>query len=840
MNKQYDEHQLRAIHAEGGHYLVLAPPGCGKTDILAERVTYALRQGVRPDEMLCLTFTNRASRGMKNRITEKAGQEAEGIFVGNVHRFCSRYLFANNLVGENTSIMDEDDMNSVITAIEPDYFLYSNHQYNKRCINEVDRLDSYITLKLKDAPDDVLTKDDKLILGYMEAEKAGFESSKVTDPIVRHTLQYRRYKQQHNLISFSDILALAYIHLKDNKSHSRYRWIQVDEVQDLNALQTAIIDLLTATGHGATVMYLGDEQQAIFSFLGAKIEQIDRLRELCKGHILHLEKNYRSPDYLLEVLNTYAEDVLHVHHDLLPQPTRFAAHDPFDLIIANNADTQAETNRIIKMIRYYLQFDDERLALLVPTNQKADDISRKLLSEGISHFKISGQDMFSGKSYKTITAFFNVLVNPFNLMAWARLIHGIQATSTADNARDIVYRLKRKMMTVNDLLAGETYIERFCHKFSKGDMTVVDITTTGNDILHDHITRIRAIRIKQGKPQKGNVLDLTITLTDNKPGNDNHLLGSHEALERFARFMGDTPILGHDMEPQSLILQRSFEEHLHEQIAIETFDTYALAKYAEPDLLSYEPERIIHDLNLHIDPEQETDPLGEVIAIATHCHQCGKNTLREQRLAKQDKQYHKIIQKMSVLEPLMANLHERIHLPLSHLGRTLADELKDIHDLFVQQGFINDLADKFTIFLRYVQSEWTDYDKEDTLYGQIHRHIIDMTASMNEGDLIGTDNLMSDRIFIMTVHKGKGLEFENIVILDANSGSYPFHRVSKVLDNPEQFSIDEIEEAEMEMDEAKRKFYVALSRSKKRICVSYSRGFLTSFMDSIRHYFKGN
>ena len=92
----YDNKQQVAIDAQSGYFLVLAPPGCGKTDILSQRIVQAKGKGVAFEDMLCLTFTNRASRGMKNRIMEKIGEDASNIFVGNVHRYCSNFLFANS------------------------------------------------------------------------------------------------------------------------------------------------------------------------------------------------------------------------------------------------------------------------------------------------------------------------------------------------------------------------------------------------------------------------------------------------------------------------------------------------------------------------------------------------------------------------------------------------------------------------------------------------------------------------------------------------------------------------------------------------------------------------
>ena len=87
-----DATQRQIINLHQGSHLVLAPPGCGKTQLLAERIANALDQGVSPSDMICLTFTNRAARGMRERINERVGDAADTLFVGNVHRYCSHFL----------------------------------------------------------------------------------------------------------------------------------------------------------------------------------------------------------------------------------------------------------------------------------------------------------------------------------------------------------------------------------------------------------------------------------------------------------------------------------------------------------------------------------------------------------------------------------------------------------------------------------------------------------------------------------------------------------------------------------------------------------------------------
>lgn len=116
-----DECQRHVIEAQSGIHLVLAPPGCGKTQILTERIRRAHEKGVAFDDMLCLTFTNRAARGMAERISANiADEDARNVYVGNVHRFCSRFLFSNGVVAAESSVIDDEDALSILARIMGD------------------------------------------------------------------------------------------------------------------------------------------------------------------------------------------------------------------------------------------------------------------------------------------------------------------------------------------------------------------------------------------------------------------------------------------------------------------------------------------------------------------------------------------------------------------------------------------------------------------------------------------------------------------------------------------------------------------------------------------------
>ena len=324
MSLSFDSYQQKIIELDRGSHLVLAPPGCGKTAILAERVARAIEKGADPARMLCLTFTNRASRGMKERIETRTGSASE-VFVGNTHRFCGHFLFENGIVEKSTGILDETDFMSVLAEL---YGVDDESRLTRdqsRLMNDAFNLQHLIYQFRHHHPDAILQNVDREMIGQLKAvaEELGMTPSKTVIVDIYDTIDividrlgqspfhapalsvlklardYERYKNEHRLIDFDDMLLKAYDTLKTG-TYKTYNWIQVDEVQDLNMLQLAIVELLADRDENVSV-FLGDEQQSIFSFIGAKGATINYLRTHCGDKIHRLERNYRSPGYLLEL-----------------------------------------------------------------------------------------------------------------------------------------------------------------------------------------------------------------------------------------------------------------------------------------------------------------------------------------------------------------------------------------------------------------------------------------------------------------------------------------------------------------------------------------------------------
>ena len=860
--KKYDKDQLVAINATNGQFLVLAPPGCGKTDILAERIVHARENGILFSEMLCLTFTNRASRGMRNRIMERVGEEAKDIFVGNIHRFCSNYLFENPNSGipENASIMDDDDQLDLFTSYSSEDFLYRNGNPNKMAVSYVDKLSAYIKQTQLGHTETVKFADDQSASLFETAKSHNFDPNEVPadKTFLKYALMYMRYKKERDIIDFSDILIMAYDCLLRDTSHKRYNWIQVDEVQDLNALQLAIIDQLTS--ESPTVMYLGDEQQAIFSFMGAKLDLLSLLKDRCKGHILTLSHNYRAPKYLLDLCNEYAEKELNVDPDLLPQAVHTTEKNPLDLILTESDTTEEENARIMNMVKYYMNLDDdERLAILVTKNAEADSISTTLTDANISNFKISGTDMFRTKSYKTLASFYGVLTNDFNFIAWARLLYGIGAIPKLNSARNFMSKLKSLMMTPSDLLTDETYLERFKRYYDSKEFVFFDTETTGLDVLEDDIVQIAAFKVFRGKKVEGSDFNILLETDKEIPSmlgdiinplieeyNSKSHYSREQGLQKFLDYIGDDPLLGHNVTYDYLILQNNVQRTLNEVVEFEIFDSLHMIKCVEPHLRMYKLAFLLHELNLvGKNSHLANEDIEATKSLVDYCVNKIQPILQTQAAFRSQLKVQHVSTKMQLLYPLFENIRSYMYLPTRVTQRTIADELKSMRECLISQKIISDdeLGPKYDIFLRFVENEWIAYDRNESLFTQLCSHVYDITSTINEGDLVNSDELLTDRVFIMTIYKGKGLEFDNVIVLGASDGNYPFFAINKIL-NSYNSTPEEKAKALIDRKEDARKFYVAISRAKKRLCVSYtnlnSNGYstrLTPFMDSISHHF---
>lgn len=885
-----DKYQIPVVEASQGCHLVLASPGCGKTHILAERIRYARERGVKYEDMLCLTFTNRAAREMTNRIQKVVGGDFSELMVGNVHRFCSKFLFEQGRIPADSAIIDDEEAVSIIAdyrnedeeGVTRDFNRYKGYQTIIFFQHFIYQLEHQHPWKYYLHPESFTDDDREAVKHICASQKIEYDEQAVVN-IYHHAQEYMdeanapgldgktadrirvllwkmyyancyaRYKEENHLFDFEDLLLYTYDIYRSDPTCKRYPWIQVDEVQDLNGMQLAIIDLLTAEDN-PMVMYLGDEQQAIFSFMGAKVETLTLLKMRCKGNIHHLQRNHRSPKYLLDVFNDYAEKQLKIDRELLPLSDNDTKATSGDLRIIHSSTIEAEHKDITtEALSLYEQNKEERTAVIVSANSDADRISEAMTEAGLTHFKVSGRDLFDTPDVKLLLAHLSVLSNEHNSIAWTRIMKGVRAFPSHALARRFNWKLKQLALSPSDFLLypESCYTAEFLRAYNEEEIVVFDTETTGLNVFQDDIIEIAAIRIKGGEVV-GEPLDLYIE-TDkpilpmlgdkenpmyaiyHEKMSTGELLSPSDALQRFLAYVGTSPILAHNANYDYNILDNNLQRYCKDTMQahdIRCFDSLKLIRLLAPSLHSYKLESLLETFHLAgVNSHQAIDDVKATVSLVRLCAE----KAREKQAQQAAFICHPKVKPFANV--LRSNYGECYREAVNRLYKlstdhepALVSELSAAYNAFRSDGLINDIP-RLDYILRYLRIDMlTDETVANALAPQLSQYVMDINT-LKEADFCNSKSIL-ERIYVTTVHKAKGLEFDNVIIFDAADGRYP----------------NAYNKTKQQDEEDARKFYVAMSRAKRRLFIAYSlqrvdrhgRVFnhdLTPLMDSIQKYF---
>lgn len=888
-----DQYQTEVIQASGGYHLVLAAPGCGKTQILTERIRRAHEQGISFDEMLCLTFTNRAARGMRERIeTHINDEEIAELYVGNVHRFCSKFLFDNSLVPTESSVIDDDDAFSILARYRDDdeYAVQHNFRLKKEyievlhfagfihqlthhhpkllrlhpeCVTSLDvaSLRTLCRVQRMELTADTLQdvfKNADMYESLIHSDAYDIGSQHDIEALLRKMQQakyYIQYKRENKLLDFEDLLMLTYdaLNADDQLELKRYRWIQVDEVQDLNPLQLALIDGFTSKDFH-TVMYLGDEQQAIFSFMGAKMSTLDALKQRCEGHLHRLFVNHRSPRYLLQVFNTFAEKMLDIDPALLPTTDFDPPRQGDELQLMSSEQVESEYADVAdKVQRLQVQYPQETTAVIVSSNADAELMSEALKQRNLPHFKVSGEDVFASSEVKLLLAHLNILCNEHQFMGWSRLLKGLQVFESNAAARRFVRGLFDNAMLPSDLLMypNSSYVQAFVECYEHEDMVVFDTETTGLNVFEDDIVQIAAVRMRQGCVVPGSefvVFMRTNREIPRKLGNiDNPLIeemqhhqlySPSEGLKMFMEYVGNSRLLGHNADYDYHIFNFNLQRYLPD-IQLEErcnmyFDSLKLIRLLEPNLKEYKLKYLLSVLHLEGQNSHLADAdVHATCSVVRHCYEKAKLHIDSQRKWIQHPRFQ---QRAAVFRKRYLEIYTRARQLLYQCQHSedlpvLASEIAYLYRNLCEQGLLQ-TVEKLPHVIKYLSADMIDKDAYPSLIEQLSVYINEINT-LKEADLCHGTSL-EERIFVTTVHKAKGLEFDQVVLFDAVDGRYPNY-----------FNRDNVRL----VAEDKRKFYVAMTRAKQRLYVSWSRNrvdyhnqlqprYLTPFMKPLLHFFE--
>ena len=640
----------------------------------------------------------------------------------------------------------------------------------------------------------------------------------------------------------------------ERKLYKRYPWIQVDEVQDINPLQMAIIKMLTARPF-RTVMFLGDEQQAIFSFMGAKLDTLSAIKSKPACQLHHLSVNHRSPRYLLDIFNTYAAEVLRIDSALLPDAGKSS-----DEVLMGNELKILCSEDYDQEVRDCVQFADNlnrtfpqsTTAFVVNANRDAEDISQELTRCGIGHFKVSGTDLFSQPDVKLLLAHLGVLNNEFSFMSWARLMKGVRVYESNAAARKFVRDLFDRAILPSDLLRDDdsTYLMRFVDSYANDTIVVFDTETTGLNVFEDDILQIAAVKMRNGEVVKGSEFtvyietereipamlgDIVNPIVEERKHHD--LLTHEEALRQFMAYADGCILLGHNADYDYNILYFNLRRYtpdlnLHD-LHPSYLDSLRLVRLLHPELREHKLKYLLEVLHLEgSNSHLADDDVNATRSVVVHCYELSKDRVGQQHDFLNDSRVRQRVETLRRnYKQMYVSALGRMYTRLDDVKPALVMELMRFYDYLLSEGMVQEI-DGLRFVMDYLSGEMIDTSREPSLYEQLSNHTMEI-STLKEADLCGSSN-MKERIFVTTIHKAKGLEFDNVIIFDAVDGRMPNYYSRN---NPRQLAEDA------------RKFYVALSRAKHRLYVSqcitrldYQNVphdvHLTPFMKPIAKYFK--
>ena len=472
--------QKKAVTHENGPLLVLSGAGSGKTRVITHRIACLIRdRGVEPWQILALTFTNKAAEEMKNRVAILLGMKSLRMWIGTFHSICARILRINAQTLGFTSrfiIFDGLDQKSIIRrimkemgiskdTISPDKVLYEINSAKQELIH-------YSFFNNIDNP---------------EKKMIGRIFKKYQDRLIRS-----------NSMDFGDLIfnvvKLLDEHPDIRKQYqSRFRHILVDEYQDTDPSQHALVELLT--GDEKNICVVGDDNQSIYRFRGAEVENVlDFERSFPGAKVLHMMQNYRSTKHILGAAN----DV--IGHNL---NRRFCERLYSELgegqrvihYTARNSFNEADF--IIDIIQDRVRRDNRSykdFAVFYRTHSQSRVLEEKLLKRDIPHQVVGGIAFYSRKEIKDVVAYLRLVSNPLEDVSLTRVINipprgiGQASVNKLSNVAD------QSSLRLWEVLEKATGIEDFslslARKFLKFRNIIEDLRESGREMTPSELIRL--------------------------------------------------------------------------------------------------------------------------------------------------------------------------------------------------------------------------------------------------------------------------------------------------------------------------------------------------------------
>ena len=423
-----NEQQAEAVRFNEGPLLVIAGAGSGKTKTLVHRVARLVQDGVAPQEILLLTFTRKASDEMLKRATRILDNRCKRVAGGTFHSFANVILrhHADELgFKDQFTILDRADAENIVQVIRKSLNLHKAEQRFPKKKAVLDLISKSINTG-KDLSH-ILEQDYPHFVQFLEDIKT----------IASH---YQQYKKDRSVMDYDDLLVyLLELLVKKNQEKdpvgASFKYILVDEYQDTNHIQAAIIKELTHTHQN--IMAVGDDSQSIYSFRGANFKNIMNFPKLFEGtQIIKLEENFRSTQAILDLTNALINQAQEKYTKHLFTQIQSTQKPVYVEAQSENEQSQFICQKILELREEGVPL--KNIAILFRSSSQANDLEVELSSRNIQFVKYGGFKFTETAHIKDVLAYLRVLENPQDGLSWQRLLLLIEGIGP--KAADTIYQ----------------------------------------------------------------------------------------------------------------------------------------------------------------------------------------------------------------------------------------------------------------------------------------------------------------------------------------------------------------------------------------------------------------
>ena len=847
MSITFNKKQQQVINELNQNILLSAGAGTGKTNVLSYRVANILNKNrANADEILCLTFTNKACRELKNRITSQLDFEtANKITIRTIHGFAYQVITTTakkaQTIFKEFVIFDDEDQKTLIRQTIANFpkARALDIQYIVNCIEQLKQERALKHIYTEDIEADYTTiyhqhlKFNKTFNQQQSDNLTKFFQFDGLNIIINYELALQ---QMHGL-DYKDLIANAYRLFQDENICSswrkRYKYIMIDEMQDTSSFEYTMLEKLFPANN---IMLCGDEFQTIYEWRGSNPQKIlTAFTEKYNPLIINFNENYRSTKLLLEMayntlINLFCkETILHSYAKNLLSKSSELGHK-IELKQANSLANEAQWifQNIVNLLP--LVKTPTQIAILVRQNNYLQNLTLHLNylaniynqknQEAPIHFiQIDNIRFFKRQEIKDVLSIMKYLINPNDYLSLQRIlvnlipnigirtIKQISSTEYLQNGLRLSDFINANFQNPN----YEPFSDLISAYLSK-DIIVFDIEGTGTDIFADNIIQLSAIKIRKGKK----IAEFNRYLKSDKPVGDSekvhHIsdeyLQTHGenpklVLQEFCQFIQDAIITGHNIRGYDMdILNQNLLKHNLKPVDFSNinFDTLDLVRRFYPNLPNHKLEFLSN--HFQFETKSNHNSLDDVFATWELLHKLLEDKIiptakkRSELINKQKNKFihvtqifqklHNILNDNLLLENLIAQIVEEFNLVNIYKANATQDgavRLENIRNLFrLAKAELN-------------SHRGTNGIKELLQYASLSNTDLDALTSSHP------------KIPIITIHQAKGLEFDYEFLAGMNDDIFPSYFSTR------NGSITE---------EEKRLFYVAITRAKKALFLSSS------------------